>query len=241
MAKDLSEQRSPSHPGITAEDVADYLARHPEFLSTRPSLLATMIPPSEHRDAPSTGIVDFQHFMVRRLQSDIARQAAEREEMIGYARTNLNLLTRIHACVLALLESRSFEQMIATITGDLAVYLDLDVAALMIEGSSPDAMRIRRADIRVVQPGQIDAWMGRKAVVLRGDIAGDPEIYGESAGLVRSEALLRLEVSRHAPAGMLAFGSRSPDIFQDGQGTELVGFLARVVERCIRAWLDLAE
>jgi hypothetical protein len=38
---------------------------------------------------------------------------------------------------------------------------------------------------------------------------------------------------------MLAFGSREPDLFQQGHGTELISFLARVVERCIRSWLDL--
>jgi uncharacterized protein YigA (DUF484 family) len=30
-------------------------------------------------------------------------------------------------------------------------------------------------------------------------------------------------------------------MFHSGQGTELVCFLARVIERSIRAWLDLPE
>ena len=241
MAQDLTEKLDPPQHGITETDVAEYLALHPDFLNKRPELLATLVPPSEYKSGRAEKVADFQQFMVKRLQSDLTRHTAERDEMIGHARTNLNLLTRIHACVLALLEAQNFEQMIAIVTGDLAVYLDLDIAALMIESTSPEAMQIRRADIRVVPHGQVDSWMGTKSVVLRGDIAGDPEIYGEGAGLVRSEALLRLEVSHAAPVGMLAFGSRQPDIFQDGQGTELVGFLARVVERCIGAWLNLEE
>jgi uncharacterized protein YigA (DUF484 family) len=28
-------------------------------------------------------------------------------------------------------------------------------------------------------------------------------------------------------------------MFEDGMGTELISFLARVLERCIRFWLDL--
>jgi len=76
-------------------------------------------------------------------------------------------------------------------------------------------------------------------VVLAADTPGDPELFGPGAGLVRSQALIRLQISSETPEGLLAFGSREPDMFHQGQGTELVCFLARVVERCIRSWLDL--
>ena len=91
----------------------------------------------------------------------------------------------------------------------------------------------------VQMTGSIDAWLGRREVVLAGNVYGDSSIFGAAAGLVRSEALIRLHISGDAPPGMLAFGSREPDMFHQGQGTELIGFLARVVERCIRNWLDL--
>ena len=39
--------------------------------------------------------------------------------------------------------------------------------------------------------------------------------------------------------GLLALGSREPDTFHPGQATELLCFLTRVIERCIRSWLDL--
>ena len=57
--------------------------------------------------------------------------------------------------------------------------------------------------------------------------------------LADDEALIRLDIHSKAPAGILAFGSRNPDFFAPDQGTELVTFLARVVERCIKAWLTL--
>jgi uncharacterized protein YigA (DUF484 family) len=50
---------------------------------------------------------------------------------------------------------------------------------------------------------------------------------------VRSAALARLHPARDVPVGLLALGSRGDD-FYSGQGTELVGFLARVLEFCIR-------
>ncbi len=70
-------------------------------------------------------------------------------------------------------------------------------------------------------------------------MAGDPAIYGPGAGLIQSEALLRLMISSRTPAGLVAFGSRDPDLFHDGQGTELIAFLGSVIERLLRSWLDL--
>ena len=39
---------------------------------------------------------------------------------------------------------------------------------------------------------------------------------------------------------LLALGSREEGFFSAGQGTELLGFVARVLENCFRGWLNLA-
>jgi uncharacterized protein YigA (DUF484 family) len=53
--------------------------------------------------------------------------------------------------------------------------------------------------------------------------------------------MVRLSIGSTAPAGLLAFGTRHPGFFNGNQGTELLTFLARVLEHCIRGWLDLPE
>ena len=53
------------------------------------------------------------------------------------------------------------------------------------------------------------------------------------------DALLRVSASNSMPPGLLAFGTRHPGYFNPGQGTELLAFLARILEHCIRTWLDL--
>jgi uncharacterized protein YigA (DUF484 family) len=58
---------------------------------------------------------------------------------------------------------------------------------------------------------------------------------------VQSQALLRVDISMDTPPAILAFGSRDPHMFTDGQGTELISFLAGVVERNFRHWLDLPQ
>jgi uncharacterized protein YigA (DUF484 family) len=223
-------------PTLTAEDVCAYLREHPDFLVQHTELVDHLTPPSHDR---GRGVVDLQAFMVDRLRGDIRMLKDQQRELITTTRANLNSQNRIHAAVLFLLDAQNFEQLIQTIATDLAVLLDLDVACLAVESNGLDIPHVHRTGVRVVEPGRIDEWLGTRDVVLAADTPGDPELFGPGAGLVRSQALIRLQVSSETPEGLLAFGSREPDMFHQGQGTELVCFLARVVERCIRSWLDL--
>jgi len=68
---------------------------------------------------------------------------------------------------------------------------------------------------------------------------GSEAIDGGGARLVRSQAVLRVDISMQTPPAVLCFGSRDPEMFRDGAGTELVAHLARVVERMFRLWLDV--
>lgn len=235
MGRDPGHTQRPAQT-LSSEDVCAYLRKHPDFLAQNADLVHHLTPPSQDR---GQGVVDLQAFMLDRLRGEVRRLKDQQRELIGTSRANLNSQNRIHAAVLFLLDAQSFEQLIQTITTDLAVLLDLDVACLVVESNGSDIPHVHSSGVRVVEPGAIAERLGRADVVLNKDITGDPEIYGPGAGLVRSEALIRIHVSSETPEGMLAFGSREPDTFHTGQGTELVGFLARVVERVIRGWLEL--
>jgi len=223
---------------LTAEDVAAWLREHPDFLSQNIDLVQHLTPPSVSH---GKGVLDFQYFMVERLRGEVGRLKEQQRELISTTRANVNNQNRIHAAVLFLLDARTFEQLIQTITTDLAVLLDLDVAGLVVESNGSEIPHVHASGVRVVEPGTVNGWLGKRDVVLYADTPGDPSIFGGGAGLVRSQALIRIQVSEETPAGLLVFGSREPDMFHSGQGTELVCFLARVIERSIRAWLNLSE
>ncbi len=89
----------------------------------------------------------------------------------------------------------------------------------------------RRHDIRV----------RRRADPEERRIEGNPSAFGEAADLVRSAALVRLEISASTPPALLAFGSRDSEKFHPGQATELIGFLAAALESIIRGWLTLPD
>ena len=119
--------------------------------------------------------------------------------------------------------------------------LDTDISVLVIESNGTDIPHIMTNGIRVLPEGTIDKWMNGQHVLLQENITGIEAIFGGGATLVQSQALLRVDVSDDTPPAILAFGSRDPLMFQDGQATDQVAFLARVVERCFRNWLSLSS
>ena len=226
---------TPARPRITAQQVIDYLRRHPDFLLRHSALLDIQLAPARHN---GDHILDLQHFMVERLRRDIARLRADQDDLLANSRDNLSTQERVHRACLALLGADSFERLIEAVTTDLAVWLDVDIATLCVEAADESIPRSRIEGVQILAPGTIDEVLGRgREVALRDDVAGDPEIFGAAAGLVRSDCLLRLGFGEEKPLGLLAFGTRHPGYFNPGQGTELLSFLARILEHCVRTWL----
>lgn len=227
----------PAPAPLIASEVIAYLRHHPNFLADHPDLLQVLTPPTLQR---GPGVVDMQHFMLQKLQAEIARLKNQHRALITTTRANLATQSRIHAAVLALLAAPSFEHLIQSVTTDLAVLLDADVITLGVESARCGQAHLPVRGIQLLAPGIVDEIFGAdRDVLLHGEIEGDPMLFGSGAGLVRSAALLRLRVSPQAPAGMLAIGARRAGKFHSGQGTELLGFLARSLEVVIAGWLDL--
>jgi uncharacterized protein YigA (DUF484 family) len=177
---------------LNADDVAAYLREHPDFLTQHGDLVQHLTPPAM---AHGNGVADFQYFMVERLRGEVGRLKDQQRELISTTRANINNQNRIHAAVLFLLDARTFEQLIQTITTDLAVLLDLDVAALVVETNGAERPHVHTTGVRVVEAGTVDGWLGKRDVMLYSDLHGDPAIFGGGAGLVRSQALIRIQVS----------------------------------------------
>ena len=222
---------------VTATQVADYLSQHPEFLLRHPELLDMQVAPGRGK---GDGVADLQQYMVERLRRDIARLKADQDDLLANSRDNLSTQDRIHKAVLALLGAQTLEHFVEIIATDLAVLLDVDAVVLCIEVVDGKAAKLRLDGVQLLAPGTVDRVLGAdRAALLRDDTTGDAEIFDSGAGLVRSDALIRLRIGDGAPPGLIAFGTRHPGYFDSGQGTELLHFLARITEHCLRAWLDL--
>ena len=223
---------------IGTESIRAFLARHPEFLAEHPELLANLAPPKRFSGA---NVHDLQAAMVRRLQGTLADVTRQRGDLIAAGRYNMAVQGQVQEAVLALLEAASFEHLIHIVTGDLRETLRLDVVTLGVEAHEGDAARrARTPGVFVLPAGGVDALLGEASdVLLTQHCQGEVAIFGPAAKLIASQALVRLSASQLAPVGLLALGSRDAERFHPGQGTELLQFLARVLARLIRGWLNL--
>jgi uncharacterized protein len=228
---------APAQPNeIGARQVMLYLRDHPDFLDRHPDALRLLRAPGRQT---ADGVLDFQHFMLERLRRDAVRLHEERASLIAASRGNLASQVRVHKAALAMLRAGSFEQLLQIVTTDLAVLLDVDVATLAVESAATSTTRLPMPGIHLLRAGMVEALLGadRDALVATG-IHGDPTLFGAACGLVRSQALLRLSFGRTSPIGLMCLGTRNPESFCPGLGTELLTFLARVLEITIAQWLQ---
>jgi hypothetical protein len=221
--------------------VLAWLRANPDFFQRHPDLVVGLTPPAREFARAQEGggeIVDLQHVMLTRLKAEVGRREDACNELIDAGRSNMQSQARIHDAALALLGALSLDHLIERVATDLPVILDIDTSALCLENG--EVARATADGIRVLPKGAIDGLLGvGKPALLRANVSGDSRLFGESAGLVRSDALLRLKVREGMPHALLALGSRDPGRFNARQGTELLVFLAHVMEYVIRAWLDL--
>jgi uncharacterized protein YigA (DUF484 family) len=229
---------SPPDPAreISGREVLAYLRRHPDFLERHPEALRLLRTPERE---VGDRVVDFQHFQTERLRRDLTRINQEHRALIAASRGNLASRNRVHKAALAILAAPSFEQLLQTATTDLAVLLDVDVVTVCVETTASPARRLATQGVYVLKEGTIEGLLGPdRTALLCADTPGDAALFGGAADLVRSQALLRLGFGRGAPVGLLCIGTRQAGRFHPGLGTELLGFLARVLGITVSQWLN---
>lgn len=220
---------------MTDEDVLEFLKSNPKFLIKNPDAIDYLLPPKDTDGG--RGVVDFQHYMVEKLKADKKMVLDTTRDIIEVSRENMNNLARIHDAALKLLEAATFEEFVQTLTDDVPTILDCDVISLVIEDENAQIPNAFKQSIRLMPQGTITQWMQGQVAHIQSDIRGAEEIFGPGAGLVKSQALLRIDRSMSIPPTLLAFGSRDPEMFREGQGADLVAFLCGIVERVMKLWL----
>ena len=216
--------------GLSEQQVSDFLFNNPDFLEDNPEILKSMKIPSRWG---GDGVADMQKFMLEQLRGEIDNLRECAQDVIETSRTNMSVQTRTHTAVLALLFATDVNQLTNVIIEDFPLLLDVDVAILGFETNDTSEVEQKIANAMIYSSGTVDQLIGHdQDILLMQNVTDDGKIFGEGAGLVHSAALARLRPGRHMPTGMLALGARN-SAFQPSQGTELISFLARVLERSI--------
>lgn len=238
MAQKSDDMPAPAaaQDDLAPEAVAAYLQRNPDFLAENPQLLTALTPPELRR---GESVIDMQTFMLSRLRAELDQIKGRETALLSAASSNNVAMGRIHGAVDQLLGARSFKHLIGVITEDLPALLKLEASALCVEAADKLPGKGSAAGVVVIEPGTIESLMRDAGdIALRADIQGDKAVFGASAGRIRSMALLRLSFGTKVPTGLLALGAAKAKTFDADQGTDMLAFLGRVVEHCIRRWLS---
>ena len=220
-------------PLASEAQVIEYLRLHPDFLLRHPELLLALSPPSRWSEADP--VVDMQVFMIDRLREEIERVKGAAESLIHTSRYNMSTQNRTHQAILTLLDAESVAELAEAVSDDLPALLGVDVATLCFEDwPAQDLAALAVAGIHRIPVGRVEALLGGPDhdCALTEEMPGDPVMFGDGAGLVLSSAIVRISPGEPYPEGALALGSRHGSTFHAGQGTELLTFLARVIESC---------
>jgi len=235
--KTESADRDGGAQRVDEDLVVAYLAEHPDLLVRRPELLTKLVPPSRF-DGDS--VVDLQKVMIRRLSEELEQMKGCAEHLIATSRNNMSIQSRTHQVVMSMLAAGDLEKLLRVVAEDMPAQLDLDIALLAFETVEGEMS----PGLVAMSPGSVEAALGTGDVLLRSQRSADPTIFGDAATLINSFALARIvpgandgsPATAPRPLGMLALGSRHDRTFHSSQGTELLAFLAAVLEDCIGRW-----
>ncbi|MDP3959872.1 MAG: DUF484 family protein [Pseudorhodobacter sp.] len=226
-------------------DLRDRIIAEPEVILEDRDLMRALIAANER--AMGTNVVDLRGIGMERLEARLERLEDTHRSVIAAAYENLAGTNQVHRALLQLLDPLSFEEFLKSLGGEVAQTLRVDCIRLVLESvQDADDPALRRLGevLFVAEPGFIADYVagGRnvslRPVTLRQTIPSSDQIYGERAGWIRSEALLRLDFGKGRLPGLLVMGAEDPHQFKPTQGTDLLAFFAGVFERTMRRWLS---
>jgi uncharacterized protein YigA (DUF484 family) len=227
------------------DDLREKIMTRPDVLLEDQDLMRALIAANER--AMGGNIVDLRGIAMDRLEARLDRLEDTHRSVIAAAYENLAGTNQVHRAILRLLDPVEFEPFLRNLGSDVAEILRVDVIKLVLESVQNDedpAIKRLGSVLSVAAPGFIDAYLNTRPegssrqVTLRQIETGLPEIYGDKADWIRSEACLKLDFGPGRLPGLLVMGAEDPHQFTPQQGTDLLTFFTGVFERQMRRWLS---
>jgi hypothetical protein len=222
-------------PRLEPAAVRRFLSDNPEFLTGDDGLLDEL-GLKVAQGVPGGNVVEFAPAAMARIHAAHQQEATQRQQLEETARANFSAQAQTHGAVVDLLEARNHSDL-ARRVDELAQQrfgLAAGVIALETDAHPP-------AGWKMLVEGQVDMILGGDQRLARMGFAPTAlGLFGERAEEIASMAMVRMAIWEPSRQGLLAFGSTDPEGFTQDMGSELVAFLARVVERTAERWPILA-
>jgi uncharacterized protein YigA (DUF484 family) len=209
---------------ITAEDVAAYLQQHPDFFHDHLDLLEQLRIP--HPSGTAVSLVAKQLELLRNKHGEQEQQLTE---LIDIARSNDTAFTHLHQLTLALLNTSTLRETVATLAQVLIDYFQTDFVAVRIIQPCPHPTMAQL----FIDPSSDDvkAFMkelgSHQTKCARPTLAQARILFGDSALDVNSCALVPITIGD--AMGILAIGSREAGRFHYTMGQLFLTQIGEIV------------
>jgi uncharacterized protein YigA (DUF484 family) len=202
--------------------VRSFLVSHPNLVREDAELLSQM-----GLKINAANVVEFGPAALSRHIDAHRRESTARLELEATARANFAAQAQCHAGVTDILESRNNADLARRLDDTARLRFGLTAGCVAIEGKAP-------AGWLELDDGMTDIILGEHALTRLGETGFGTLLFPAAIGPVESCAMIRLAL--WGRTGLLAFASPEIDGFTADMGSELIDFIARVVERTAERW-----
>lgn len=211
---------------VDPDSVRDFLRVQPEFLRQDENLLGEL-----GLRVDGGNVIDFGPAALAKAAAAHRREASVRQTIEDNARANYSAQAQTHAAVIDLLDARNHSDLARRVDEMARHRFGLAAGVMALEGPT----RVP-AGWHALAEGQVDMILGDAPIARMGFFAPALPLFDTRAETIRSMALVRMAIWEPRREALIAFGSTDPEGFAPDMGTELVNFLARVVERTAERW-----
>ncbi|HEY1415906.1 MAG TPA: DUF484 family protein [Caulobacteraceae bacterium] len=179
----------------------------------------------------AANIVDFGPVALSRAEAAHKRESNQRRRLEAVSRANFAAQARTHASVIDLVGADSLTDLARRVDCVARLQFGLLTGALAVEAEeeAPDGWR-------TLAPGQVDLLIGRRKPGRMGVVPTAIGLFAELGPIVGSVSLVRLTLGASRRLGVVAFAALETDAFAPEMGSDLVTFLARVIEQTAERW-----
>lgn len=219
---------APGAASVTEEQVAQWLAAHPEFLIRRPDVLARL--ELEHPCGDATSLIEHQ---VRVLRQDNRRLRERLDELLAVARQNDATAERLHELALEVLSAEDLDGALSALRAGLREGFRADAVGVLLiadEGAPGAAATVLHPDDERLAPfaAALDDGAPRCGQL---PAQAQETLFGEAASRLGSAAWIPLVHER--AWGIVGIGSDDPERFHPGQGTVFLRRLGALAGRIL--------
>jgi uncharacterized protein len=211
-------------PNLTPAQVEQYLRDHPEFFNEHLHLLEQMRIP--HPSGNAVSLISKQLEIFRSRHQELESQLTE---LIEIARENDTSYVRMHKLTLAMLDSKTVEEVIENLEIVLSEYFLTDFVAIRIIKNNPDATNSKL----FIAPDSDDLKPFSKELSSSEPTCGKPTLtqakilFGDSSLKVQSYAVMPMMFTQME--GFLAVGSREDGRFHYSMGSLFLTQMSEIV------------